>query len=265
MDGQSIISEMKLIEGEIKYNLNELVDDNNSCKSNNIEVVFRDIKSRLISLIEESDIVLGAVAWLTDKDILESLKKVQCQITLQKEDFLRPDLKPHLNEEDKVCLKDLYDSLTCNLKTNHFHSKIYELSKDNILDINPITCFGYFNSNLRHCTPKMHNKFFVFAKLDEELNKVKASKVWTGSANITNMSMSSLENGVIISDEIIAWHYLKEYEHIYSLSENLDWNADWYNLRAGNKKSLKKIYNIEALRKKNWMSNVCRIRNQIWI
>lgn len=75
MDGQSIISEMKLIEGEIKYNLNELVDDNNSCKSNNIEVVFRDIKSRLISLIEESDIVLGAVAWLTDKDILESLKK----------------------------------------------------------------------------------------------------------------------------------------------------------------------------------------------
>lgn len=223
--------DMHLIEMEIKYNLNNLINDNNSIHSNNVEVVFRDFKAKLISLIEDSDIVLGAVAWLTDIDVLNSLKKVQCQITLQKEDFLRPDLKMYLPEEDKKCLKELYDGLACHLKTNQFHSKIYQLSKDNILDINPTTCFGYFNKNLRHCTPKMHNKFFIFAKLDEDLNKVKPFRVWTGSANITNMSINSLENCIIIHDEIIANHYLKEYEHIYYLSENLDWNADWYKLR----------------------------------
>lgn len=222
--------DLNLIEMEIKQNLNELINNNNSIQSNNIEIVFRDFKSKLISLIEDSDIVLGAIAWLTNTDIIKALNKVQCQITLQKEDFLRPDLKQYLSSKDKKCLKELYDGLTCQLKTNQFHYKIYDLSRDNILDINPITCFGYFNKNLRYCTPKMHNKFFIFAKLDPN-NKIKAFKVWTGSANITNMSIHSLENCIIINDEIIADHYLKEYEHIYSLSESLDWNLNWYKLR----------------------------------
>lgn len=217
-----------LIELEIMRDLNRFIQIDNSIKVGQIEVVFRNVIPRLINEIKEHDLVFGCIAWLTVKNVLKELQNKQCQIVLQKEDFLRPDLVSHLSDKDKGCLKDLYDNLSCNLSTTQFSYKIKELSLDGILDLTPITCFGYYNQNLKHCTPKMHNKFFIFAKIDKESNKIKPLKVWTGSANITNMSIHSLENGVIIDDKEIAEHYMKEYENIYFLSEKLNWNSNWY-------------------------------------
>lgn len=217
-----------LIELEIMKNLNHLIKTNNSIKVEKIEVVFRNVISRLIDEIRGHELVFGCIAWLTDQEVLSELKNKQCQIVLQKEDFLRPDLVNYLSDKEKHRLKDLYNDLSCNLNTTQFSSKINELSKDGILELTPVTCFGYYNQKLRHCTPKMHNKFFVFAEIDKRTNNITPLKVWTGSANITQMSINSLENGIIINDKEIAEHYMKEYEHIYSLSEQLDWNSNWY-------------------------------------
>ncbi|QLB39749.1 hypothetical protein [Mannheimia pernigra] len=193
-----------LIELEIMKNLNHLIQTNNSIKVEKIEVVFRNVISRLIDEIKSHELVFGYIAWLTVQDVLKELKNKQCQIVLQKEDFLHPDLTSSLSNKDKQCLRYLYDNLLCNLNTTQFSYKIKELSIDGILDLTPVTCFGYYNQKLRHYTPKMHNKFFIFAKIDKKINKIQPLKVWTGSANITHMSINALENDVIIDNEKIA-------------------------------------------------------------
>ena len=73
----------------------------------------------------------------------------------------------------------------------------------------------------------MHNKFLIFCSFDVNTNKIMPKKVWSGSANLTEMSMYSLENAILIDNEIIAMQYLKEYEYIYSLSESLNWDSTW--------------------------------------
>ena len=68
-------------------NFNELIGTDHSFKDGDVSVYFRGLKERLLSEINNADIVLGAVAWLTDHDLLESISKKPCQIVVQKEDF----------------------------------------------------------------------------------------------------------------------------------------------------------------------------------
>ena len=63
----------------------------NSCSTDEVNVYFKDIKQKLINHINEADVILGCVAWLTDFDILDALAKKNTQILIQKEDFCRPD------------------------------------------------------------------------------------------------------------------------------------------------------------------------------
>lgn len=215
------------IELENIANFNELIKADYSINSKDLTVYFRDLKKHLISQINNAEIVLGAVAWLTDIDILEALSRKPCQIVLQKEDFLRPDMELTLSSNSKKVLRDAYKKLSFNYNTRNFSNKAYELTFDGIYEVEPIRCFGYLMEKYRHCSPKMHNKFLVFAELDDKLKKIKAKKVWSGSANFTKMSMYSLENAILINNEDIASQYLKEYEYIYYLSESLDWNSSW--------------------------------------
>ena len=66
-----------------------------SAASGRVEVLFRRQSERLIEMIDQTanlgGHILGAVAWLTDKPILEALSRVSAAIVVQKEDFLRPD------------------------------------------------------------------------------------------------------------------------------------------------------------------------------
>lgn len=208
-------------------NFNELIHTDYSHRSGNITVHFRGIKEKLLSEIKESEIILGAVAWLTDHDILEEISKKPCQILLQKEDFLRPDMEVSLSNGSKLKLKKAYDEISFDYTSMNFSNKIMELSYDDIFDIEPVRCFGYLTDKYRHCSPKMHNKFLIFAEFDIDSKKIKAKKVWSGSANLTVISMHSLENAILIEDEIIATQYLKEYEYIYYLSESLNWDSTW--------------------------------------
>jgi len=67
----------------------------------------------------------------------------------------------------------------------------------------------------------MHHKFLVF------LSAGVPSVVWTGSFNFTHNGEASLENAVIIHSREIAEVYYSEWQQIFSLSEPLDWSAQW--------------------------------------
>lgn len=208
-------------------NFNELIGTDHSFKDGDVSVYFRGLKDRLISEINNSEIVLGAVAWLTDYDLLEAMSKKPCQIVLQKEDFLRPDMEVILSRSSKLKLREAYNNLSFEYTSVSFSNKIFELSYDEIFDIEPVRCFGLLTEKMKHCSPKMHNKFLIFCEFDTNTNKIKPKKVWSGSANLTEMSMYSLENAILIDNETIALQYLKEYEYIYYLSESLNWDSTW--------------------------------------
>lgn len=220
-------SKLTLIEKETLHNLNKFILEDNSYSCADITIHFRNIKQALIEFIDQSDILLGAVAWVTEKEVLEALIKKQSQLVIQKEDFLRPDLKQTLSEKERNLLQFLYGQFKFSYSTLHFSNDIFTLSKDDIYELEPIRAFGYLTQKLRYCTPKMHNKFLISASFDPQTKKVIPHKVWTGSANFTAMSMYSLENAITINHSAIAKHYMREYESIYALSDKLDWKTIW--------------------------------------
>ena len=99
----------------------------------------------------------------------------------------------------------------------------------------PIRCVGNHNRDRVPAFPRMHNKFLVFCKIeiseeklyDPEPYPIVASRVWTGSFNLTDTATRSFENAVLISSDVIARAYFDEWAQILAISEPLDWTSDW--------------------------------------
>ena len=220
-----------------------------SFKSGNTECYFRNLQSNLISKIKESDAVFGCVAWLTDFKVLDAIAETGYRlIIVQKEDFLRPD--SDLDSDWYEELREKYYNLTepsskyskyinawdAILTRHHFPNMLSEMSYNNCDEMNGVRCVGNHNSEKKPASPRMHNKFLVFAKVehlgDEEghgfyYKKIIPYAVWTGSYNFTKNGGNSLENAIYIEDEITAKHYFNEFEQISCISEPLDWEKPW--------------------------------------
>ena len=100
--------------------------------------------------------------------------------------------------------------------------------------IEPIRCVGNHNSKKVPAFPRMHNKFLVFSNFGEKEDLAKGysmvldnCEVWTGSYNLTKNAINSLENAVLIKNNIIAKAYYDEFCQIFALSEPLDWESTW--------------------------------------
>ncbi len=208
-------------------NFNELLYFNNSISSQNISVYFRDLKSRLLDHIEETDAIIGAVAWITDLDILNALAKRQTLLVIQKEDFLRPDMKSRLTKKDKQLLHEAYNKFLPFDGSKIAVGPFYQSVDATYTNLDPILCFGIYNEGSMYKTPRMHNKFLVFFKEIEKI--LYPYSVWTGSLNLTQLSLNSLENAIVIHDEIIASAYAEEAELIYLQGEPLNWESSWIN------------------------------------
>lgn len=197
-----------------------------------VEVLFEGQKKRIIELIKESTMVVGCVAWLTDFDILTALKGRPVSIIIQKEDFLRPDLRSRGNFNSK--LRQAYESLsgfyreelTVALSTSNFSWEDKEKA---------IRCAGLANLQKKSAWPRMHHKFMLFRALP--LGSVDGYQmpsvsegfqtVVTGSYNMTHNAVNSLENMVVITKKPIVDAYYGEFEKIFCLSEPLDWKSAW--------------------------------------
>lgn len=208
---------------ELGDNMDMYLTDAKIEENKNIEVAFRNIEQRLLKFIDESDAIVGCVAWLTNHNILEKLaEKESVSIIVQKEDFLRPD------NISKSELAKLYGNLK-NVYSRYEFDVLKRFSYCRDPSIYPVRCVGNHNRDKIPSFPRMHNKFIVSLSYEEngDFGKWKAKSVWTGSFNFSYNAGRSFENAIIIKDEEIASAYLHEYEQIAALSESLNWTDDW--------------------------------------
>lgn len=222
-----------------RINLNELEPEtdyqtkgarnirDNSRASGGTTVYFRNLVERLCEHISNAHLVMGCVAWLTHPKILEALQGPSTAIVVQKEDFLRPDLGASTNW--KADLRRRYNSLHCNVARFEFSNLLSELDTCGDPIITPVRCVGNYNKEKSPAFPRMHNKFLIFARVEdcEHCSEVVPYAVWTGSFNLTYNAANSLENAVLLTDPEIVRAFYEEYGQIMALSEPLDWESEW--------------------------------------
>jgi len=198
-------------------------------KQCSVQVFFKNLENHLIKHIEENDIVIGCVAWLTSKPILRALaKKDAVALVIQKEDFLRPDIDSDNKWNNQ--LHKLYSSLPSVLTRNDTSLKntiLYQMSFAGDPSIESIRCVGNHNSEKSIVFPRSHHKFLIFCKYKNKKPEWQPYKVWTGSYNLTKNANMSFENAVVLKNKKIVRAYFKEWAQIEAISEKLDWSSKW--------------------------------------
>ena len=206
-----------------------------SFASEDVHVYFKNIEEKLINCIASADIVVGCVAWLTSRRILQALsKKRAIAIVVQKEDFLRPDTDS--DSRWKETLHNLYVSLPGGLSRyddilREMETQLYCMSSFGNPDIDPIRCVGNHNSERVAAFPRSHHKFLLFCRGEKRHNgwqyEWEPYQVWTGSYNLTKNAGMSFENAIVLKDKQVVKAYFQEWAQIEALSEPLNWESDW--------------------------------------
>lgn len=206
--------------------------DNGVSTTAPVEVIFRNHQARLLEEIGRWPIVLGCVAWLTDRQILRALAKCEhVNIVVQKEDFLRPDI----GGRRAAGLRPLYDALPSPLSRYELPAGISDFSYCSDPSIAAVRCVGNHNRQRLPAWPRMHNKFLIFCDRhvqtdghwDEDRASVLPRRVWTGSYNLSATACRSWENAILIDNVEIANAYTHEFSQILTFSECLDWESEW--------------------------------------
>ncbi|MGO9485794.1 MAG: phospholipase D-like domain-containing protein [Rhodomicrobium sp.] len=217
---------------------------NYSVESSNggrIAVRFEKIEELFVDLARKHEVVVGAVAWLTNNDILSALSTpAHVAIVVQKEDFLRRDsgvtsyprwrhdlrcLYNAIRPFDMLDFKETYpgqqeDHPDYNPAVQHW---LFNASGEFQVGGEPIRCLGYAVQNNRQI-PKMHHKFLVFGDRQEGLI-MRPRCVVTGSFNLTQNAVRSRENVIVVEDQAICHAFISEWAQLWCLSEKLDWSS----------------------------------------
>ena len=164
-------------------NLNNRVDHATTARSSTARVTvhFTDIERALCEFIDESEEVVGCVAWLKSRPILRALQNRPCTL---------------LVTSDRV----------------HRSARAALNALPHRTGTRAVSIVGLARGRFR---PLMHNKFIVMVR-----NRVPCA-VMTGSFNFTAHSNANLENMVRIDDPIIASAYYEEAMEIYRISRRL--------------------------------------------
>lgn len=203
-------------------------------KTDEVTCYFRDLREHLIEHISEAEIVLGCVAWLTDRHILKALAHVSrgVNIVVQKEDFLRPDIGSRSDFKDRLCAQ--YAELHPATDRQWCGTVLEGMSFCADPTIEAVRCVGNYNTAKLPAFPRMHHKFLVFCRqgiepLDwhDEWPCIKPYAVWTGSFNLTENAAASFENALYITIPAIVQAYYEEWGWIEALSEPLNWDSAW--------------------------------------
>ena len=216
-------------------------DDHRRAATAHVTVMFRNHEKELITILEEErkkgSACFGAIAWMTNRDILRKMAELPTAILVQKEDFLRPDTD-RLNPDWKRQIQDAYEALIPPADSRYGMPGIVpKLSYAGDPTMDPVRCVGE-RPEVGRNNRRMHNKFLVFAKR-ESLNGGEGTdmfeydvvwrphSVWTGSYNITGNAELSWENAIYIRSEEIAQAYLDEWCQLMAFSEQLDWESEY--------------------------------------
>lgn len=231
-------------EEELAFKFSE--PNNTNSKNGEIECCFRDLEKHLINKIKQYPVVVGCIAWLTNKRILKALAtKEAVSIIIQKEDFLRPDS----DNWSGIKLRKLYSQLPHGVikydeNNTQWGEIINRLSTSYSWETRAVRWMGNFNTEKNPAFPRMHNKFLVFCDIKKvkkierfpgksyeyESHHIMPKALWTGSFNLTHNATCSLENAVFIKNKEIVGAYYKEWQYIFALSETIeeiDWAGNW--------------------------------------
>lgn len=217
-----------------EFDADHISFQDNSIYNKEVAVYFRDLEDHLISLIEEHDAIIGAVAWLSNYKILDALsKKEHVSIVVQKEDFLRPE--SNNKSEFKKTIQKKYNALNSSNQIARYSmsgtlGESLSIGGDPTMDT--VRCAGNHNSSKSPSSPRMHNKFMLFCDIKDNAKENKYNEfiprmVWTGSFNMSYAATQSLENAVLMSNDKIVQAYYREFAQIYAISEPLDWTSEW--------------------------------------
>jgi hypothetical protein len=208
-----------------------LTDNSAASPDGSVRVHFRDLEEALIANIRKAHVVVGCVAWLTSRPILNALALVPggVSIVVQKEDFLRPDLDATGNTSRPLSV--LYNKLPETSGRYSFPGLVSSLSYCTDSTIAPVRCVGNHNREKSSSFPRMHNKFVLFCNVKEAegdgFSEITPYAVWTGSFNFSKNATFSFENAVVLTDEAIVQSYYREWGQILALSEPLNWEDPW--------------------------------------
>ena len=204
-----------------------------------VRYIFRDQETELIKQISQYSSMVGCVAWLTSFPILEAMQGKRVSIVVQKEDFLRPDIGRTAQDRWKRELRQRYDALTSVANELYpwcgWGGIIQSAGSLGQGNFDAVRCVGLYNREKKPAVPRMHHKFLVFGHWSEPESdsdeyvdsQFIPQAVWTGSFNFTRNAGLSFENATVINDEQAAELYHREFQHIFLLSEPLDWEHDW--------------------------------------
>jgi hypothetical protein len=197
-----------------------------------VEAFHSNLEHHLRDFISRADVVVGCMAWLTNRAVLRQLALLKggCQIVVQKEDFLRPDVDASGSRGE---LRDAYDRLRCRLSRYELPGFSSSLSVCSDASTAAVRCMGVRG---RGTVPRMHHKFLVACRIGDAkeidgyrtgFSSIDPYAAWTGSFNATTNGTLSLENAVIINSHIIASAYADEWSRVFALSEPLDWASEY--------------------------------------
>lgn len=159
-------------------------------------VHFGDVASAAEEFIESSEMLVGCVAWVRSPRLVAALARRPVALVVNKEFGLRVDGHP----ERKPLL----------LLNGGVPGKVIgQTGKLEAARCAGHTVRGKFGA-------LMHHKFLV------RLSKTgRPLAVWTGSFNLTSGAERNIENGMVITDTVIAKAFLEEFSRVYALSEPL--------------------------------------------
>lgn len=215
----------------------------------------KDIKKNITNLIEgANESIYIAVAWLTEKSIIDALTKKKKE------------------KGKKIVIKVLVDSDKKNFKKKDKNKKIIDTNLISILEskiklyvrFHIVYTINSIKKKHRYFPRQMHNKFCV---IDEKI-------VITGSANWTNSIFYNKENIIVLRKKSVATQYKEHFDSLIEIKKNdikLPAKADLCNLQKTleyewrvkiktkkkydkilefHKKELKRINNILSKKKK---------------
>ena len=194
----------------------------------NVEIIFRNQRDRLLEFIRQHEVIFGAVAWFTDIGLVNALRGKYVAIVVQKEDILRPDMKG-----SKSSLRNAYAAVACKLTRYDLPGVAQSMSYAGSPEATPFRCVGNYNRSKDLAFPRMHNKFLIGGTLSGTgINEYgtldyKMQRVWTGSYNFSYNAQKSFENALVLDCPEAAIAFASEWAQIFALSEPLNWAVDW--------------------------------------
>lgn len=206
-------------------------DHSTTYQDASVRAVLGNLQEQAVSFINEFQVVLGCVAWMTSTPIIRALAGCDAAfIVVQKEDFLRPDI--NLTSGWKLRLRREYDSINDDSTGWYYRYALpaplrsANTAGSPVFDDSAVRCVGV-DSGGSHAL--MHHKFLVGCDStgDDENLEITPMAVWTGSFNFTANGSKSLENAVIIRSPEIATAYASTFAEVAMFSEPLDWSSKW--------------------------------------